>query len=38
MSYFEQRNADPKPFVLTASASNTFEKVVRAKHALASAQ
>ena len=34
--YFDQHNADPKPFVWTASASSILEKVNRGKHALES--
>ncbi len=36
MDYLEQHNADPKPFVWTASAGAILEKVNRAKQALES--
>jgi transposase len=36
MDYLESHNADPKPFVWTASADEILEKVVRAKQALES--
>ena len=36
MDYLEQHNADPKPFVWTATASAILEKVARAKQALES--
>jgi transposase len=36
MDYLDQHNADPKPFVWTASASSILEKVARAKQALES--
>ena len=36
MDYLENHNADPKPFVWTASASAIFGKVARAKQALES--
>lgn len=35
-AYLERHNADPKPFVWTASASSILEKVTRAKQALKS--
>ena len=37
MDYLEQHNANPKPFVWTASAGAILEKVARAKQALESA-
>jgi transposase len=36
MTYLENHNADPKPFVWTKSASQIFEKVARAKQVLES--
>jgi transposase len=36
LDYLDQHNADPKPFVWTASASAILEKVARAKQALES--
>ena len=36
MDYLEQHNANPKPFVWTASAGAILEKVARAKQALES--
>ena len=36
MDYLDQHNADPKPFVWTASADAILEKVARAKQALES--
>ena len=36
MDYLEHHNADPRPFVWTASASAILEKVARAKQALES--
>ena len=36
MDYLEHHNADPRPFVWTASASSILEKVARAKQALES--
>jgi hypothetical protein len=36
MDYLDRHNADPKPFVWTASASAILEKVARAKQALES--
>jgi transposase len=36
MDYLEHHNADPKPFVWTASAGSILEKVARAKQALES--
>jgi transposase len=36
MAYLDQHNADPKPFVWTASAEAILEKVARAKQALES--
>jgi hypothetical protein len=36
MDYLEKHNANPKPFVWTASAGSILEKVARAKQALES--
>jgi hypothetical protein len=38
MDYLEKHNANPKPFVWTASAGSILEKVARAKQAWESVQ